>query len=194
LGEERRLAAREDPAMTRTNAATVLTVLVRAFALWTALASALGIAQWLATGSKAELGENWPWAAAIYAAVFLLAAALWLFADLLARAALAGPGQPVFESDLSAAHWEQLAFSAIGAWQAFAGLLECGSVGIRWFVLQRYSEQHAAAASDAGATIAGEGAMALLRLGAGIALVLGAGGIVRVVRRLRTAGSPPSAA
>jgi hypothetical protein len=174
--------------VTRTNAATVLTTLVRAFALWTALASALGVAQWLALGDEGRWGEAWPWVAGAYGAVFFLCAAFWLFADLLARAALAGPGQPVFESDLPAAHWEQLAFSTIGAWQAFTGLLELGKTGVHWFVLQ-HDVQEYGPQLDTGASVAPEVFVALLRVLAGVALVLGAGGIVRVVRRLRSAGS-----
>jgi hypothetical protein len=174
--------------VTRTNAYTVLTVLVRAFALWTALAAALAMAQWLAVGSPEQAGENWPWAVGAYAAVFAIAAAFWLFADWVARAALTGPGQPVFESDLQAAQWEQLALSTIGAWQAFAGLLELGRVGVFWFMARHYAQEYSAMPADAGQQVGGELLMALLRLLAGIGLLLGAGGIVRVVRRLRTAG------
>lgn len=105
--------------MTRTNAYSILCAMVRAFALWlfattiNSLPTTYAFAQQDASVARASLV-----AYGASAFVVAVAALLWLFADLLAKLALARKQQVVFESDLSASEWQALAFSAIGAWQA----------------------------------------------------------------------------
>lgn len=176
--------------MTRTNVHTLLTVLIRAAALVIVVGFATTSATWLATWLPA-LRRDAPGADALLlgsmAVMALAIGTLWLLADKLARLALARPDGQVFESALDAATWQSIAFSTVGLWV----FVEHGLSLLRWVFFRiavRDDWQHF-----------GDGQRRDFVLGAigdatgvlvGIALLIGARGLVNVVHRIRHGASP----
>jgi hypothetical protein len=124
--------------MTKTNAYTLLCTVIRAVVIWVAASSLVGLpAMWMSLRYQ-EWGEasNAPFLIAA-AVVFVLLALAWLFADKLARLALARPQEQVFDSEVPPRMWLGLAISAIGAWFLFRGLSDTLYLLTRWFLLAR---------------------------------------------------------
>jgi len=174
--------------MTRTNAYSVLTVLIRTAALWMVLTwvRLIPVSLTLTSASGSESHSVAPMLIGLCAAP-AIAAVMWLFADVLARLALARPQQVVFDSDVSSAQWQGLAFSVVGLWYACDGLIRL----VRLFSehlyivysLHRGSEM---SASVIGSTVPGAIFQTLL----GLALVCGARALVGMIRRFREYGYP----
>lgn len=169
----------ERPAVTRSNAFSLLVVLVRAGALYTLVAAVTRLAPLLWDHVRLEL--LWPLLAGVLVLV-VVGATLWLFADVVARAALAGPDEPRFESTLDCGQWQALAFSVLGLWLAATGLLDLvwNAAALWW----------ASRASGAGTERLGADQFAAIVSGAvqvalGIALLLGHRGLVGLLARLR---------
>jgi hypothetical protein len=113
--------------MTRTNAAGILTVLLRAAAVW--MVARVAVALPATVSGLATAGFQGDTLRPVLIGTFtvvLVAAVVWIFADLLARLALARPGQPPFDSDLSLAHWQELAIGVVGLLEAANGLITLG--------------------------------------------------------------------
>ena len=177
--------------MTRTNAYSLLTVLIRTAALWMVLTWARLIPLTLDMHVPGpENASELPMILGL-CALPLVAVVMWIFADVLARLALARPQQIVFESDISAAEWQGVAFSVVGLWFACDGLVHLA----RLFSQHLYAVYvlHNSAAlvqSVVGSTIPGAIFQTLL----GIALVFRARGLVAWVRRMREYGAPSAIA
>jgi hypothetical protein len=169
--------------MTRTNAYGLLTVLIRAGALWLALHAAFAVAAALVIGSAREWGIG-PFLA-VYGALLAQAALLWLFADVLARLSLARPTTPLFESDMAFGEWQRLAFSCIGLWLAAGGLLDVAENALRMVIASRMEPD-----MDLDASLVPEIAVGVLRLAAGTALLLGARGLVALLALARGRDQP----
>jgi hypothetical protein len=167
--------------VTRTNAFGLLTVVIRALALWLALSAAFAIATAVGTGAAEEFGGVGLFLV-VYGAVFGVAGLVWLFADVLARLTLASPTTPLFESEIAAAEWQRIAFSCIGLWVATRGVLDLSEHLLRWFISVRVYETRT---DDLEPMFVPEIAVAVLHLGIGIALLFGARGLVALVARLR---------
>lgn len=117
--------------MTRTNAYTLLCVVIRAAAVYSLVALIVALpAQLQASAQMPGVERSASWIAAIAVAGLIVIALLWVYADQLARMTLARPQQQSFESDLAPSVWLGLAISAIGAWHLFAGLID----GVFWAV------------------------------------------------------------
>ena len=177
--------------MTRTNAYSLLTILIRTAALWMVLAWARLIP--LALDMRMPGHEDASVLPMVLGlcAVPLVAGIMWIFADVIARLALARPQQIVFDSDVPAAEWQGVAFSVVGLWYACDGLVHLA----RLFSQHLYAVYvlHNSAAlvqSVVGSTIPGAIVQTLL----GIALVFRARGLVAWVRRLREYGAPSAIA
>lgn len=174
--------------MTRTNAYSIFVVMLRAAGLWLVCASLLKLPALLSPGAQTE------WLllpAALIAGQALVGVLVWVFAGSIARLA-AQPQQAMFESDLPAAHWQGLAISVVGLWQAVSGLSDLVYYAMRW----------RAAADVIGASVyggveipeeivAGFAAAAVQSL-LGLALVVFSGGLASHLRRWREAGLPPA--
>lgn len=120
--------------MTRTNVFTLLTVLVRCAALVILVNSAVHAVVSMATWIPSIGGEQRPdWT--VFGAMALMlgsAAVLWVFADLVARLALARPDGQVFESTLEPQAWQSIAFASIGLWM----IVSDGSTALRWLLFR----------------------------------------------------------
>ncbi|HEY2346103.1 MAG TPA: hypothetical protein VGH80_09490 [Xanthomonadaceae bacterium] len=164
--------------------------MVRAFALWlfattvVSLPEAFELAKRYASVAHADQ-------VAYGGSAFLLAVAalLWLFADLLARVALARPQQVTFESDVPASEWQALAFSAIGLWQSIEALSYLSGRIVRLLMLRMATEGNGAIGlpDDFYGWVAADA----LRLLLGIGLLFGARGLVGLIRRYRQVGHAP---
>ena len=168
--------------MVRTNAFSILVVLLRTGAVWLFCKTALSVPGFLATAAQYE--AKWTLLAVLIPAGIALL--LWAFADKVARLAMARPNQPVFESDLPAAEWQALAFSVVGLWQAVLGFLDLFYFAMRWLIGRRLMEENGAECpADEVATVLAAG----LQLAIGLGLMLGGRGLVALLRRWRFAGS-----
>ncbi len=169
----------ERPAVTRSNAFSLLVVLVRAGALYMLVAALTRIAPLLWDNVRLEMLGPLLTGVAVLVAV---AAVLWLFADLVARAALAGPDAPRIDSTLDYGQWQALAFSLLGLWLAATGLLDLvwNAVAVWWASRESGAGAERLGADQLAAFVAGA-----LQVALGIALLLGHRGLVALLARLR---------
>lgn len=167
------------PAVTRSNAFSLLVVLVRAGALYTLIAALTRLAPLLWDNVRLDmLGPTLVGVTVLVA----VGAVLWLFADVVARAALAGPHAPRFESTLDYGQWQALAFSLLGLWLAANGLLDLVWNGVAvWWAGREYGARIERMAAHQIAAIVSSA----LQLALGIALLLGHRGLVGLLARLR---------
>lgn len=173
--------------MTRTNAFSLLCVVIRVFAFWILVKLAFQLPRLTVAVYRATLDDTNPWIFAIpVVAGLLLAALLWLFAEKFARLALTRPQDHVFESDLDASTWFGLILAGIGAWYFFVGLFDGASLGIQAFVYESMSREYGRMdlPSDYKVLVA----RAVLQLVLGAILVLGGRGLAALLHKLRYAG------
>jgi hypothetical protein len=173
--------------MTRTNAAGILTVLLRAAAVWMVARVAVALPATVSGLATAGFQEDTLRPVLIGTfTVVLVAAVVWIFADLLARLALARPGQPPFDSDLSLAHWQELAIGVVGLLEAANGLITLCIGLLLVFLVGR--EDDIAVAVDMEFLIRQGVVEGIVQLVIGVALLFGARGLAALVRRMRDAG------
>ena len=158
--------------MTRTNAAGILTVLSRAAALWVVVNTLSSIPMTARALAQSPDGRGGVIVALGF--VMVVAIALWIFADVLAKLALARHDQPPFESDLDLRQWQSLAFSVIGMVNAVGGLVAVG----RYVVLRILYGDTVDFAANPGVSPAAP----MLQLAIGLALVFGANKLAGLVR------------
>ncbi len=170
--------------MTRTNAYTLLCMVIRAIAIWALLKFAIGVPSLaLAFRSQEDPGLPLGWVLTGCAVLMVLVALLWLFADKLAKLALVRPQEQVFESTLEPAAWLGLAISAIGAWNVFDGIVNLLYGFPRWLLMARLpGELTLENGLDQGL---GDGLSALVQIGLGLFCLLRGPGLSRLVNRLR---------
>ncbi|WAC61824.1 hypothetical protein OVA13_10400 [Pseudoxanthomonas sp. SL93] len=124
--------------MTRTNAFTLLCIAIRAVIVWVAASALVGMPAVLFAlrhGDSAFGGTGV--SLAVMGSVLVALALAWVFADKLARLALAGPREQVFESSLEPRVWLGLAISIIGAWFLFLALKDGAYLIVRWIMISR---------------------------------------------------------
>jgi hypothetical protein len=178
--------------MTRTNAFSVLCVFTRAFALWLFASTLLNLPEGLvALDSTAvqsfDHGQRLVSAFITMSACLLVVAViLWIFADKLAKLALARPQQVVFDSDIQVSELQALVFSVVGLWQAVTGIVD---LAYRIFTL--VARNFAATAQGvSGFSPYGVGWLITdcVKLLIGLSLLFGARGLVGIIRRYRQIG------
>ncbi|MGS1078058.1 hypothetical protein [Pseudoxanthomonas beigongshangi] len=171
--------------MTRTNAYTLLCVAIRAVVVWFFCSLLLTLPGLLFSFRHNEFGDDAIWLG--LSAVLLPALVLglaWLFADKLARLALARPQESVFESRIEARTWLGLAFSIIGAYFLFLALRDTVPLLIQWVMLSRATPGSLMLEGDSGPFLIR--ALTLLIDAALAAVFLLQGpGLARVVHRWR---------
>lgn len=171
--------------MTRTNAFSVLCVFIRTFALWMVAAVVISLPS-LMVASRESRTDTFTMMGLVFAAVAVVfAMPLWIFADKVAKLALARPQQQVFESDISPSEWQSLAFSVVGAWQAFEGL-----IALLTHVVALFANGIFSGGSPVGYSFLQDSRLiaAILRLVLGCVLLFGARGLVGLLRRYRQIG------
>lgn len=178
--------------MTRTNVFTLTTVLVRVVALFYLLDTGLYLVGVLLMGFTGDWSGGQALFALGYFAAMLLLAGIWLFADLIARAALARPDGAVFDSTLEPRAWREVGFAVVGVWFAVRGLIDLVSQLFSHWQFNRAVAEYGSAPDNPQLAAATFGAAVMLV--AGIVLLLGARGLSRVLQRLRGRGAHTGAA
>ena len=172
--------------MVRTNAYFLITALIRTYALWLGAQVLIGIPvmfmqakNWGDGGLGVFLG--------IDVAVLLVAALLWLFADVIAKLGIARPQQELFESDMSRQDWQGIFFSTIGLWLLVEGALQMCHEAAQWVYVHRIAEQE-----NFAPVVEGQFAKNVstgLETAIGISLLLGGRGLAGLLQRMRGGGS-----
>ncbi|HEV2606794.1 MAG TPA: hypothetical protein VGT79_02310 [Xanthomonadaceae bacterium] len=171
--------------MTKTNAYSVLCVFIRTFALWMMASSVVNLPAVVVSSHQSRTGDFTTIGLIISAVVVAFAVLLWIFADKVAKLALARPQQNVFESDIAPAEWQSLAFAVVGAWQTFEGLVALSTHFVALIANGIFSD-----GSPPGYFFLQDYRLvgAILRLLLGCALLFGARGLVGLLRRYRQVG------
>lgn len=172
--------------MTRTNAYTLLCVLIRAIAIWSL------ITLLIALPSQAVLFRSTPGGmeaiapiAVSYALLLIAIALMWLFAHKLARLALVRPQDQTFESDLAPTVWLGLAISAIGAWQLFGGLVDGGYWLTRWLSMRVLARDYPGLDAESGPEQLAQVVSIVLQMLLGLVCLLRGKGLAGWVQRMR---------
>lgn len=174
--------------MTRTNAYTLLCVAIRAVVVWFFCSLLLTLPGVLFTFRQNEFGIDVIWLGVT--AVLLPALVLglvWLFADKLARLALARPQEPVFDSRIEARIWLGLAFSIIGAYFLFLALRDSVPLLIEWVILSRATPGSLLLEGESGPLLARALTLFIEAALAAVFLLQGPG-LARLVHRWRYGG------
>jgi hypothetical protein len=168
--------------MTRTNAAGVLTILLRAAGIFMLARTLIALPATLSSLREAGyMGEQlWP---TVVASIVLVVVAIvfWLFADVLSRLTLARPGQPPFESDISFEQWQELAIRVIGLYIGVEGLLNFAYGALVTYYLARQDM----VVADAYSMVQNGAVLGAMQAVIGLSLFLGARGLTGLVHRLR---------
>jgi hypothetical protein len=127
-------------------------------------------------------------------AVLLFAFLLWVFPGTLARLAAGKASQEVFESPIEGAELQYIAFSIVGLWLFFDAIVSLTYIGLHEVILRHYLRvQTGIDMSDKNAQSIASLVSNIVELVIGIALMLGARGLVAMLRGARYAGLPPTA-
>lgn len=169
----------------RTNAHGLLTVLIRAGALWVTLSSAIQSLQKYLAVALGPSGHPDAWGGVFdywvlpWLILVVLAGITWLFADKIARLALVSPGQPHFESDLSFEQWQAIFVTGIGVYWFSGGIMDAAFYASLLLQANRDATLHITPDQTAGvwATI--------FQLLVSAVLILRARGLVGLLKRMR---------
>jgi hypothetical protein len=175
--------------MVRTNAHFLVTALIRTYAIW--LGGQILIALPTTLIQVESLGRGGlDFFLGIDVATLLIAAGVWLFADVIAGIGVARR-QPAFESDMSFQDWQSIFFSAIGLWLLVQGILHLVAEAGQWMILYRtFTQRNIALPSDDGRSFA-RSLSALLETAIGVGLLLGGRGLAGLLHRIRSIGAVP---
>ena len=172
--------------MTRTNAYSLLCMIIRAVAVWSLGKMAISLPGMLVALRETGSGFGAGWFLASIGLEVLVIAVLWLFADKLAKLALTRPQDVTFESDMAPATWLGLLLSGIGAWFLFGGVINALYLVVRWFMALRTSGYGSAIDPE---TVA-QTAATVLEIALGAAMLLRGRGLSRWIHRLRYGVEP----
>lgn len=170
--------------MTRTNVFTLLTVLIRAIALATLVGAivqlSLSIALWTSP-ERATITFD-PVLIGLVVAALATLCATWVFADVLARLALARPEGQVFDSDIDARQWQTIAFSTVGLWAVVVhGLAAVRTLLFMLVMREQWHELIDDQRRNFEIGLAGDAIGVVI----GVALLFGARGLVGLLHRFR---------
>ena len=175
--------------MTRTNAHTILCVMIRAFAAWGAVQLLLQLIMLLQMPPQAY--ADWPlwtrWSAWLLSIALL--AMMWLFPDWLARVALLRRTHETFESDIDARDLLAIALATVGAVIAVDAVVDITRT-LMFYVdaLQEARDSGTSLPPSLGMLLGPE----IVGLVASLGLLLGARGIASVIHRVRHASLVPA--
>lgn len=169
----------------RSNAHTLLTVFVRVVAIAYFCSAIVQLPVWYMTIGM-DVDDAALWRALMIATpviTLVVCACLWLFADVLVRWALARPDGATFESSLDATDWQRIGFSAVGAWFAISGLVSLVQLGGSWIYMQSVRDDYPD--TDVRLQLLPDLFASVTQLATGVALLLGARGLVLLLERMR---------
>jgi hypothetical protein len=126
--------------------------------------------------------------------VLFFAFLLWVYPGLLARMAAGRASHQVFESPIDASDLQYIAFSIVGLWLFFDGLFGLIHDGVSQLMLRHMlqGQNGGLDISQASAHMIASSVVHVVQLGVGVALVLGARGLVAMLRRARHVGLQPA--
>ena len=178
--------------MTRTNAYSLLCMIIRAIGVWSFCKAVIAIPGTVIAirNPSVEIGFGVFWYLVAAVLTLLVLAALWLFADKLAKLALVRPQDMAFESSMDPATWLGLLLSAIGAWFCLSGIVSAFYMAFRWAATLYLASAGAGGVEDVVADMAATALEVVL----GAVLVLRGQGLSRWIHRLRYGVEPPVAA
>ena len=168
----------------RTSLYSILCIVVRLGAIFLAfgtLSSLLALlVTWRAGSEVADLGLS----IGFVALVLLLAFMLWVFPGILARIAAGRSSEQVFDSPISAAQIQWIAFSVLGMYFVVSGL-----VGLSHYAI-RYLRAGEMVGYDQMGAFMSDGLYWILQIALGAVLALGARGLAGALYRLRYVNMP----
>lgn len=177
----------------RTSLYTILCILIRLGAVMLAVDTIITVPSAWSMVDPAGMPSGWDGVVVGFGvAALALAALLWIYPGVLARMAAGGSSQQVFESPISGAELQQIVLCAIGVWFAMGGVVDLMGLGVRLIVAAHMSTNVTfgeIVRHDLGRIVS-----VLVKVALGVALALGARGLVGVLRRVREQGLPPAAA
>ena len=172
--------------MTKTNAYSILSVFIRTFAMWIFVAIAVAMAATFHTANAMDPSHKWTFFFIGNGLPMTVAVLIWIFADRLAKLALARPEQIVFESDIAPSEWQAIAFSVVGVWQAFGGII--GLTSHVAGMLAARAQMADVALEPWPPKYVSDLAASSVQLMLGLVLLFGSRGLVGLIRRYRQIG------
>ena len=172
--------------MTKTNAFSLLCMVIRAIALWSALQMAISLPMLLLAFKDQSAFFTPVQLCILFAVLFAIVVLFWFFADKIARLALTRPSDHVFESDIDPSIWFGLVLAGIGAWHLFDALLHGFTLWAQTRVVAGVG------AADVLASLKWQIAGNVLEAAISVALILGGRGLAAALHRLRYAGTQGS--
>jgi hypothetical protein len=176
----------------RTSLYSILCIAIRLAAVLLAVHTLAGVPGAYNLVSHGDWSDDRWMIGALYLAVLLFAFLLWVYPSVLARLAAGKASQQTFESAIDAAELQWIAFSVAGLWIFFEALSGLTYDGVRELVLR-----HAVRVNNQGLDVSPSDEQLVASLVAnviqlvlGFVLVMGARGLVDLLRRLRFAGQP----
>ena len=167
--------------MTRTDSHSILLTLTRAAAICIAV---LHVPQAIIVASDGF--REWGYEALLAPVIIIIFATIvCLFADVLLRAALSRAKTATIESDIAPREWQYLIFSGVGLW-----LTAQGAINLVWWITAAAQVQALDATGTFGSYLGDPENIAgvvttFFQLIVGVALMLGARGLIRLLRSSR---------
>lgn len=176
------------PRITRTDAVTLLGVVIRAVVAWVAVSLLVSLPALWVSASRPEFGGTpggaFPVAAVALAALGVLVLA-WVLAGRIARLAVSRSKAQVFESEFSGADVAGFVLAAIGAWQLFTGIVASVRVAARWVVASRVDGYAGTAPSMVPDVLA-----LVVQIALALVLLFASAGLARAMGRVGAARRP----
>jgi hypothetical protein len=178
----------------RTSLYSILCIGIRLAAVLLAANAVLAIPTGYITFAQSDFWKagNIGWYAVIWLVILLFAVLLWIYPGMLARLAAGKASQQIFESPLSAADFQQIAFSIVVLWILLAGLIGITQIVVREVIVEHVLRS-ADTVDDTRRQLIAQLLDDVLQMLIGAVLMLRAGGLVGLLRRAREAGKPAPA-
>jgi hypothetical protein len=175
----------------RTSLYSILCILIRLGALIIAISTIAAIPAAWVEARAAHVVDYEGMVFGFGCAMAVLAALLWIYPGVLARIAAGKASQEIFESPIPAEALQQIAFAILGMWFVISALAGLASVGSRIIVTSHISDVPLSPLMLREYT---RFVPLLVELALGIALAMGARGLVGWIRAFQDRGLAPAVA
>jgi hypothetical protein len=178
----------------RTSLYSILCIGIRLAAVLLAAYTLAGIPRTFSIVAHGEWGTDTWTLFAVYAVTLLVALLLWIYPGLLARLAAGQSSHQVFESPIEASDLQYIAYSIVGLWLLFDGLGGLIYDGVNEMVLRQFirSQNGGLDIPQVNDHAIASAVVHVVQLGVGVTLILGARGLVTMLRKARYGGLPPA--
>jgi hypothetical protein len=175
--------------VTKSNLYSILCTSVRLAAVYLFVGAIVELATMVAETHTSVSTQGWMLAIGGPVIQALFALPLWMFPGPLARIAASKKSLEYFESDISPDTLQYLALSILGIWFVTTGVVQVAYTIHRWLFLDLYLSHHLSNPT-ADPKVLGTLLSEVVKITLGVALALGARGLVGLFRRFREAGLP----